>query len=177
MTVALAATWVFAVLLAVAGLRKVVSPAATRAALQGARLPSDHRLVRLLGAGEVLLAAAVLAVGGAIPSIVLALVYAAFAVFAHLQSRRGAGCGCFGDSETPATSLHVVLNAVGAVAGGVAAAGAAPTLAAALRGAGPVEWAITLAAVALGAVTVSLAYTALPELAVAAALGADGEAA
>lgn len=170
MTVAVAATWIFAVLLAVAGARKIAAPAATGAALQGARLPSDHRLVRLLGAGEILLAGAVLGVGGIVPAALLAAAYAAFAAFAYRQSRSGAGCGCFGDADAPATPLHVVVDAVGALAGAVAAAGAAPSVVSAVLRADALTAIATVALLGLGAVAVALALTALPDLAVAAAL-------
>lgn len=175
MTLAVAGTWIFAVLLAVAGARKIAAPAATGAALQGARLPSDHRLVRLLGAGEVALATVVLGVGGAVPAAALALAYAAFAAFAYRQSRRGAGCGCFGDADAPATSLHVVLDAAGAMAAAVAAAGSAPSLVAGVARTDVVTAMMTLALLGLGAVVVALALTALPDLAVAAALVTEGD--
>lgn len=170
MTVAVAGTWIFAVLLAVAGVRKIAAPAATGAALQGARLPSDHRLVRLLGAGEVVLAAAVLGLGGAVPAAVLAVAYAAFAAFAYRQSRRGAGCGCFGDADAPATSLHVVIDAAGAVAAAVAATASAPSLTAAVVRSDVLTAVLTVALLGLGAAAVASALTALPDLAVAAAL-------
>lgn len=177
MTVATAATWIFAVLLAVAGTGKIVAPAATSAALQGARLPADRRLVRLLGAGEILLAGLVLLAGGVLPAIAMAVAYAVFAAFAWRQSRRGAGCGCFGDAEAPATNLHVVVDAAGAVAAAVAAFGSAPGVPSALRDANLVDITIVLALLVLGGVVVRLTLTALPELAVAARLDADGDAA
>lgn len=105
-------TWVFAVLLTVAGARKIARPAAAGAALQLAKLPSDERLVRVFGVGEVGLGVAVLLRGGPVATALLAVVYAGFAVFAEHQRRQRAGCGCFSTSTTPATPLHVVLNLV-----------------------------------------------------------------
>ena len=176
MIAATATTWVFAVLLAIAGVRKLVSPAATGAALQGARLPSDHRLVRLLGAGEVVLAAAVLGWGGARALAALGLAYAAFAVFAERQRRQGAGCGCFGEADAPATRLHVALDAIGAAVAIAAAVRPAPSL---LETLGGDAWhaALAVALLGLGAVALRLALTALPELAAAAALSTDRDAA
>lgn len=169
MIAATAAMWVFAALLATAGIRKLLSPAATGAALQGARLPSDHRLVRVLGAGEVLLAVAVLVFGGPVTALLLAVVYAAFAVFADRQRRRGAGCGCFGETNAPATRLHVGIDAAGALAALVAAAWPAPSLTTTLGGdAGQAVLVVVL--LTLATIGLQLALTALPELAAAAAL-------
>ena len=166
MTLFIAATWAFAALLAVAGIRKITDPAATEAALQGARLPSDQRLVRLLGAGEVVLAAAVLGLGGALPAALVAVAYAAFAVFAFRQSRRGAGCGCFGESDAPATNLHVAMDAAAAVMAAVAATQGAPAVRAlAADGAAALLFGIALLVTATAALR--LALTALPEVATA----------
>lgn len=107
-----AVTWVAAFLLVLAGADKVKRPAATGSALRTARLPSDRRLVRLLGIGEVALGLAVLAVGGTVPTALLAGAYGAFAVFAQRQRRDGSDCGCFGATGTPVTAAHVWVNTV-----------------------------------------------------------------
>ena len=167
MAAATAPTWMFAALLLIAGVAKIAKPAATGAALQGARLPSDARLVRLLGLGEVGLAVAVLFVGGWLPAALLAAAYAAFAGFTAYQSRRGAGCGCFGDATAPATNLHVGVDVAGAVASIGAALVGAPSLPAAVSG---VQLALAIAGVALGAELLRLLLTAVPELASALAL-------
>lgn len=169
MTAVTAGMWVFAGLLAVAGARKLTDPAATGAALQGARLPSDHRLVRLLGVGEIVLAILVTAVGGPLPAAALAVAYAAFAIFAQRQSSRGAGCGCFGEANAPATGLHVGINIAGAVVAAVAALRPGASLLAALTADLPVALLILLLLAACVA-ALRLALTALPELAVATAL-------
>ena len=169
MTAATAGTWVFAVLLAVAGARKVTDPAATGAALQGARLPSDHRLVRLFGAGEIVLAGLVTVVGGTVPAAALALAYAAFAIFAQRQSARGAGCGCFGESNAPATALHVAVNAAGAIIAIAAALRPGPSLVSSLATDLPTA-ALTVLLLGASVAAVRLALTALPELAAATAL-------
>ena len=172
MTAATAVTWVFAGLLVLAGARKVTAPAATGAALQGARLPSDHRLVRALGLGETALGVTVLAVGGVLPCALLALAYAAFAAFAQRQSARGAGCGCFGETNAPATGLHVGIDAAGAVIAAVAAWRPGPSLLA-FAADDAVSGALGLALLVLGVAVLRLALTALPELAAATALHAE----
>ena len=166
MTPVTAASWVFAVLLAVAGAAKIRDPAATSAALQGARLVSDRRLVRVLGLAEVALAAAVLVSGGRLPAALLAAAYAAFAVFAHRQARQGAGCGCFGQSDAPATRLHVAVNVAGAGVAAAAAVWPGASFVAALR-ADVVGAVLTTAVLLLAAAALRLLLTALPELAVA----------
>ena len=166
MTAVTAATWVFAVLLAVAGAAKVADPAATSAALQGARLVSDRRLVRLLGVGEIALAVAVLGLGGSVPAALLAVSYAVFAGFAYRQSRQGEGCGCFGVSDAPATRLHVAINVLGAALAAGAALRPGSSLLA-VFGDGVFQALLIAGVLLLAAAALRLALTALPELAVA----------
>lgn len=168
MTAVTAITWVFALLLAAAGAQKLVNPAATGAALQIAKLPSHAGFVRLLGGYELGVAAAVLLVGGSLPAALLAVTYAAFAGFAFRQSRRGEGCGCFGEADAPTTSVHVVLN-IGAA---VAAAGAAwsPTSPLPALRDEPLVLAAGGALLVTAAVLLRLTLTALPELNAAQAL-------
>ena len=156
-----AGSWIFAALLVLAGYAKVTAPAATGAALQGARLPSDPTVVRLLGAGEIVLGLLVVLVGGPLPAAGLALAYLAFAAFAWRQSSRGEGCGCFGEATAPATTLHVGINVAG-VAFALAAILWPMTLA------GSAATALALATASLAALLLRLALTAMPELASAA---------
>ena len=168
MTAVTAITWVFALLLAAAGAQKLTSPAATGAALQVAKLPSDTRLVRALGLYELALAVAVLLLGGWIPAVLLAATYAAFAAFAWRQSRRGEGCGCFGEAEAPTTTVHVVVNVVGAVVGLAAAAGqVGPLQDTAIE---PLGWIAAAVLLATATALLRLTLTALPELTAAQAL-------
>ncbi len=113
------ATWLagpvfaFAVLLGAAGALKLGRPEGAVRALRAAGLPGPPSAVRVLGAVEVLLAAAVLAVGGRIAAALTAVAYLGFAAFtARVVARSGAtaSCGCFGVQEAPANRLHVVLN-------------------------------------------------------------------
>ena len=168
MTAVTAITWVFALLLAAAGAQKLSSPAATGAALQVAKLPSDTRLVRVLGLYEVALACAVLLFGGAIPAALLAATYGAFAAFAWRQSRRGEGCGCFGEAEAPTTAVHVAVNAVAAVAGLAAALGQVRPLPE--PGGDALTWVGVAILLATATALLRLTLTALPDLTAAQAL-------
>ncbi|HEX2578077.1 MAG TPA: MauE/DoxX family redox-associated membrane protein [Aquihabitans sp.] len=109
-----------ALLLALAGALKVSSPAPTRVALRSAGLPDSVLAARLIGAGEVAVAAYALLAGGRSAALV-ALAYVAFAAFSLrvIRATRGrASCGCFGASDAPLTTLHVGVDlAVAAVAG------------------------------------------------------------
>jgi hypothetical protein len=124
-----AATWVFSLLLIVAGAAKITRRVGTGGALQVFGGPSDERLARVLGAGEVCLGIAVLATGGRMAIALLALAYAGFAAVAERQRRRGGTCGCFGTTTTPATALHVWFDvaAAGTAAGATVAPGASLT--------------------------------------------------
>lgn len=169
-----AATWVFAAVLVVAGVRKLTAPGATAAALHGARLPSDRRLVRLLGAGEIVVGGAAMLAGGTLWVGLLGLTYAAFALFAYRQSRAGQGCGCFGEADAPATGLHVAVNVAGALLAGIAAWQPADSLLGVL-GPDVLTAAATVTLIGLGTVVLRLALTALPELAAAVAAATPGD--
>ena len=113
-----------ALLLAIAGAAKAVRPLNTARALRAAGLPSSASLVRLLGAGEAVLAIVALAVAGPIPAALVAISYASFAAFVGYAKARGlaiSSCGCFGKPDTPPTNAHIVVNA-GAALLAVAAA-------------------------------------------------------
>lgn len=169
MSLLTAVTWVFALLLAVAGSGKITRPAGTGAALQLVRLPSDRRLVRVLGAAEVGLGAAVLALGAAVPAVLLALTYAGFAVFAELQRRRGGACGCFGSPTTPATALHVWLNVTAATAAAGAAIAPGTSLPAVIA-ADPGQGLVVALLLAVATGVLRLLLTAVPDLHAALAL-------
>ena len=116
----------FALLLAIAGTAKAFKPLPTTRALRQAGLPSDPRLVRLLGAGEAVLAVVALLVAGPIPATLIALSYASFAAFIGYAKARGiaiSSCGCFGKPDTPPTTAHLLVNAGAAAVALIAAAG------------------------------------------------------
>jgi hypothetical protein len=154
-------------LLVPAGLAKLRRPEAVRRALGGGLLARDA-VVRAIGAGELLLAAWILLDGSRASVAALGLTYAAFAVVAVRQQRRGAGCGCFGATTTPTGWAHVVLDLSAVIAAGGlvvldAATGAAPLILAA----GPVAGPALVVAGATAVVAAQLVLTALPDLAVA----------
>lgn len=114
-----------AILLIVAGVAKVRSPASTVGAFKTMGLPASIGTVRALGAGECLLGVAALAVPNAVVAAGVGVVYLGFAVtIAHAlrSSVPLRSCGCFGSKDTPPTRFHLAINVVGAVAGGLAAA-------------------------------------------------------
>ena len=87
-----------ALLLAIAGVAKAYRPLPTVRALRSAALPGNVTLVRLLGAGEAVLAVVALFVAGPLPAALIALSYAAFAGFVIYARARGgtvSSCGCF----------------------------------------------------------------------------------
>jgi hypothetical protein len=109
-----------ALLIAVAGVAKLARPASARVALRTVGLPSQAIVVRLLGAGEIAVAAFALVAGGRAGAGVTLLAYLGFAAFAARlagASRRAVPCGCFGSGSAPVGPLHVVVNlALAAVA-------------------------------------------------------------
>jgi hypothetical protein len=157
-----AATWVFALLLVVVGTGKVARPAATRP-------PSDERLARLLGAGEVGLGSAVLWIGGPVATTMLAVAYASFAVFAEHQRRRGRACGCLSTTTTPPTTVHVWLNVTAAAAAAGAALRSGASLPATIA-AEPLHGLLVLGLLAVAAGVLWLLLTAAPDLSAAVAL-------
>lgn len=157
-------------LLVPAGIAKLRTPAVARTAL-GWSLSVGDRAVRLLGAGEVVLAVAVLVVGGPILTGLLALAYAGFAVVASRQRARGAGCGCFGATATPTGWTHVALDVTAAVVAVAAVIVVTPAPLALLAASGPllgVAYGIGLVA---AVATAQQLLTALPDLAAARAEG------
>jgi uncharacterized protein YjeT (DUF2065 family) len=113
---------VAALVLAVAGLAKLRSPAAARHALATAGLSVPGAAIRVLACAELAVAALVLLAPGPAACALLAATYAALALVARALARRGAACGCFGGGDSPATVAHVWLSAAFALlaAGGVA---------------------------------------------------------
>jgi len=155
-----------ALLLAVAAVAKVWEPTAVSEALRRAMLPSSVTTVRVLAGSEATVAGAVLLVGGVVPSVALGLLHLGFAAFiVRLRRAAGAtaGCGCFGNTESPAHQLHVVVNVV---AGGlvvVSLAGSLPSLPSVLGDSGGLAVPYAMAVV-LGAWATGLCLTSLPAL-------------
>ena len=157
-------------LLALAAPGKLARPASTANALGQLGLPRSTALVRLLGAGELALAAAVLLAPSRPVLALLAAAYLGFAGFVVLALRSGtalSSCGCFGKADTPPTRVHV----------GVVAAFAAVALAACVTGSASVvevvrdSPALGLPVLASAALVVWLSWVALavlPQVVVAA---------
>ena len=163
-----------ALLLAVAGLAKLRQRAPVRSALVAAGIPGAHRLGvrtanRLSGAVELGIALLALLVGGRVAAASIAL---AFAVLAALSARMmgiesGQDCGCFA-RPVPVSHWHTVVNSGCALAGLIALAQPAGSLADEF-GQRPVTATALLLAAATLAYLGYLAMTALPELIAASA--------
>jgi hypothetical protein len=103
-------------LLAVAGIVKAVRPDDTARALAAATslpLRPVRALVRVGSVAEAAVGITALVVPRPWSAALVAVSYAAFAVFvAYSRSTGGtiASCGCFGTPDTPATMLHVIIN-------------------------------------------------------------------
>lgn len=130
-----------------AGGAKIVDPDRTVGALTALGVPVGTTAVRVGAAGEAVVGAMALVVGGRTSAALVGVSFAAFAVFvaAALRSGRPIGtCGCFGRADTPPRRAHVAVDLVLAAAG----------LAGAVVGVGPVldaSWAEAAVTVVLAA--------------------------
>lgn len=167
------ASWFYAaaLLLAGAGIAKLSEPAAVEQALARARLPGIDRwqripLGRTAGVVEVGVAVSAFVWGNRLTAALVALAYLAFAAVAARLISVTAGaepCGCFGETDTPTTGVHVAVDVAAAAAAAVAVAmpaGSVLDLPARQPWHGVPFLAATLALAWLG----YLAFTALPEL-------------
>jgi hypothetical protein len=128
--VAQAISAVALVLLAASGLAKMLDPDPTRGAMKAARLPSSRWIARGLGLVEVVAAVVGLSLGGPMLflSVLLFVGFFLFTLVAVQQRLPIQSCGCFGQEDTPPTMVHVVFNAVSAVALTYIAIMAQPTI-------------------------------------------------
>ncbi len=120
---------VLTALLALAGAFKIRRPVPTAGALRAMRLPNRVALVRLLGAGEIVLGVAAFVTGARPLLALVAAAYLAFAAFVAAALMSGSpvqSCGCFGQPDTPPSAVHLLANLVAAVTLLVAAAGDLP---------------------------------------------------
>lgn len=156
-----AGAWILGAVLVLAGAAKLRRPAGTSGALAAAGLPSSPVVVHGLGALELAVGIAVLTVGGTIPSLLAAAVYAGFTLFAAVHRRQdGASCGCFGAEASPLTGAHVVVDAVAAAVAVFGAQLAVPGVPGA--GLSVSQLVLTAALVGCGAWLVQLILTTLP---------------
>lgn len=156
-----AAVWIAAGLLVAAGVVKLRRPADAHDALALADLPATDARVRVVGAVEVLVGLATLALGGTV-TLALAVTYVAFTVLVARRRSRAttSTCGCFGAPDVPLTGVHVVVDGVlaaGAVAGAVLGA---PSLVDVVVADGP----LVLLVVVSGVAVVRLLLVDLPRL-------------
>jgi hypothetical protein len=128
-------------LLVGAGAAKAVRPHDTARALRllgPIGLPAMVVAVRSGAVVEMAVGGVGLALPQRGPALAVAVSYAGFAVFVLVARVRGgavASCGCFGTPDTPATTLHVVVDLILAgAAAAVAVAGQGGTLASVLAG-------------------------------------------
>jgi hypothetical protein len=149
---------VAALVLVVAGVAKLRAPAPAAAALRELGLPAGQPLIRVFAVLEVALGSWALASPTGVAAIALAGCYVVFAAVALLLAHRRAACGCFGESEFPASRLQALISALLAAACGAAALWAPHGIVDR-----PADQAVVLiiGIVACGYATV-LAYTLLP---------------
>jgi hypothetical protein len=101
------------VLLLIAGAQKLIAPSSTSGAMRAAGLPGSFVVVRALGLSEIIVAGAFLVLGGGLPALGGALLYAGFAGFVGFALFRNIplqSCGCLGSADTPPTWVHFVVN-------------------------------------------------------------------
>ncbi len=113
--------WIVAVVIGIAGAWKLAQPRGTRQAMAalGWRVPA--LAVRGIGAGEVVLAIAVVVAGGAALAWVTGGLYLAFAVIAQRLRGREVSCGCFGSASARSSRWHVGMNVACALVAAAAA--------------------------------------------------------
>jgi hypothetical protein len=119
------------VLLALAGFAKLLRPIPTAGALAAARWPSSVPLVRLLGVGEIALGLAAVGTANRLLAALVGVAYAAFAVFVAVALRTGSpvqSCGCFGETTTPPSTIHLLSNLAMAGVAAAVAIGHVPSL-------------------------------------------------
>jgi hypothetical protein len=160
-----------ALLLAAAGLAKLLSPMAAARMLSRAwqglrRVPALSLLVRVGGLVEMLVGLAVVVVGGRLPATLLAGCYLVFTVVSVrlVLGRRRASCGCFGRADSPVGRPHVAVN-VGFLGSAVAGIAQPAGPVADVYDAGPLAGSIAAGQIVLLAWLAFLSITALPALA------------
>jgi hypothetical protein len=153
-------------LLALGGAFKVVKPLPTAGALRALGAPGPVLGVRALGAGEAVLGIAAVLTGARPLAALVAAAYLAYAAFVIVAMRSGTAlqsCGCFGEVETPPSSVHVLLNTSCAGVALASAAAGVPSLADTISAQ---EWA-GVPFLALVAITVGSSYAVLTTLPIA----------
>lgn len=157
-----------AVLLLVAGIAKIGTPAPAMALFGRFSRPNARMLVRLSGAVEAAVALAVLIIGGRAAAAALAAVYLVLTGVALRLVRAPARtpCGCFGAADGDVGWAHVVVD-VACTAAAVASAVVAMAPARTFWHAGAAPGTLLAAQAVLLAALGYLSITALPALAAA----------
>ncbi len=153
-----------AVMLAAGGVSKLLAPEPTVTSFRAVGLPGRRRLVQALAVGEIVLAVALVVVGGVALAALGAVVFMVFTgISARLLSLgdAAASCGCFGAQSSRPSVLHVVIDGAAAVVLAVAAVVGLPGLA--------THWGSTLDSLVylglalLGGYLLTAALTVLPD--------------
>jgi len=102
-----------AVVLALAGVRKLTDPGSTQGALREMGLPWRGPVVPAMAVAEIVTGIVVVVIGGTVPLLVLAAWYLGFTGFVAVALRRDvplSSCGCIGKEDTPPTLVHFFLD-------------------------------------------------------------------
>jgi hypothetical protein len=153
---------VAALVLCVAGVAKLRSPRGAVRALRVAGVPMGTGVVRALAVVEVAVGLSALVDPRPLAAGAMALLYAGFCGFSLLLARRRAECGCFGESDAPASSVQSAMSAVLSGVALAALAGGVHGIGWLLGNAGIGQGAVAVAGIAAAAYATVLVYTELP---------------
>ena len=106
-----------ALLLGIAGVQKLRDPHPLSRALRLAKLPNDTKAVRGLASIEIAAAVGAAVIHHRLVPLVVAALYASFAIFVTWALGRGLpieSCGCFGRADARPSAAHVALDAFAA---------------------------------------------------------------
>jgi hypothetical protein len=151
-----------ALVLCVAGVAKLRAPAAAVRALSVLGVGIGSGGVRAFAAFELALGGWCIAAPSPGAAALLGAVYAGFAGVALPLARRRASCGCFGESDAPASALQSLLSLAFAVVGACGALLSTPHGAGWVLDRGPGPAAVLAAGIAGCAYAIVVAYTDLP---------------
>jgi hypothetical protein len=159
-----------AMLLACAGMAKIVAPAAASALLGRvwSHASTPPPVIRVAGASEVVIGSYTVVSGTRAAAIALAACYLAFAAITTrlLLTGQRAPCGCFGRTDADVGIAHLVVNLIGVAIAGAAAV-RPPGALCGLLDAGALTGVVAAGQAVLLAYLGFLSVTALPALAAA----------
>ena len=151
-----------AVVLCLAGLAKLWSPAPAARAARVVGLPGGALAVRALAVVEVAVGIAAVVSPGRLGAAGCAVLYAFFAATGVRLVRQRAGCGCFGEGDGPTSPLQVMLSGCFALVA-LASVAFVPHGLAWMLDRSVSQGAVMTLALAGSAYGVVVAYTALPQ--------------